>query len=291
MATVAVARERGGIVARPVADRMILRSFLERDRLWAAYAICDLEDQEFRRTRWGAAWDGDRLVAVAVEYAGPTPQPLFAMGSADGIDVILRDVLRPRAAYLATRTETLPAVLRNYRLEPAVPMVRMWVDRTRFRPRVEPAVRRLGPSDVGDLNRLYRLGFASWLPSAAITEGVYYGLRIDGRLVSAAGTHVVSPRARLAVVGNVLTGGEHRGRGYAQAVTAAVTEALLEYCDQVVLNVRSDNPPAIQAYRAIGYAEYCRFEERLGFRLEAPWSGWMTGIRRLLRSGKDANAR
>jgi RimJ/RimL family protein N-acetyltransferase len=180
-------------------------------------------------------------------------------------------------------------VTRNYRLEPAVPMVRMWVDAARFRPRAEPSVRRLAPSEVGDLNRLYRLGFASWLPSTAISEGVYYGIRIDDRLVSAAGTHVVSPRARLAVVGNVLTAGEHRGRGYAQAVTAAVTEKLLEFCDQVVLNVRSDNPPAIQAYRAIGYAEYCRFEERLGHRLEAPWSGWMTGIRRLFRSGKDVD--
>jgi RimJ/RimL family protein N-acetyltransferase len=291
MATVAVARDRAGLSAKPVTDRMILRGFLERDRLWAAYAICDLEDQEFRRTRWGGAWDGDRLVAVAVEYAGPTPQPLFAMGSAEGIDAIFRDVLRPRAAYIATRHEVLASVSRHYRLEPAVPMVRMWVGRDRFRPRVEPAVQRLSPSEVGDLNRLYRLGFASWLPSTAITEGVYYGLRIGGRLVSAAGTHVVSPRARLAVVGNVLTAGEHRGRGYAQAVTAAVTEALLEYCDQVVLNVRSDNPPAIQAYRAIGYAEYCRFEERLGHRLEAPWAGWMTGIRRMLRSGKDAASR
>jgi ribosomal protein S18 acetylase RimI-like enzyme len=291
MATVAVARERAGVVARPVTDRLVLRAFLERDRLWAAYAICDLEDQEFRRTRWGGAWEGDRLVAVAVEYAGPTPQPLFAMGSQDGIDAILRDVLRPRAAYIATRTDVLGAVSRNYRLEPAVPMVRMWVDRERFRPRVEPAVRRLGPSEVGDLNRLYRLGFASWLPSTAITEGVYYGLRIGGRLVSAAGTHVVSPRARLAVVGNVLTSGEHRGRGYAQAVTAAVTETLLEFCDQVVLNVRSDNPPALQAYRAIGYTEYCRFEERLGHRLEAPWSGWMVDIRRMLGRGKDVSSR
>ena len=291
MATVAVARDRGGIVARPVTDRMVLRAYLERDRLWAAYAICDLEDHEFRRTRWGGAWDGERLVATAVEYAGPTPQPLFAMGTAEGIDAILRDVLRPRAAYIATRSETLPAVSHNYRLEPAVPMVRMWVDRSRFRPRAEPAVQRLAPGEVGDLNRLYRLGFASWLPSTAITEGVYFGLRIDGRLVSAAGTHVVSPRARLAVVGNVLTSGEHRGRGYAQAVTAAVTESLLEYCDQVVLNVRSDNPPAIQAYRAIGYTEYCRFEERLGYRLEAPWSGWMTGIRRILRPGKDVSRR
>ena len=40
---------------------------------------------------------------------------------------------------------------------------------------------------------------------AAVAEGVYYGIRVGGRLVSAAGTHVISKEARLGVVGNVLT--------------------------------------------------------------------------------------
>ena len=46
-------------------------------------------------------------------------------------------------------------------------------------------------------------------------------------------------------MGNVLTQPEFRGRGYAQATTAAVTAQLLEFCDHVVLNVRSDNPQGI----------------------------------------------
>ena len=130
-------------------------------------------------------------------------------------------------------------------------MIRMWVDRTRFQP--APAqVERLLPVEIGELNRLYQLGFAAWLPSSAIAEGVYYGIRVNGRLVAAAGTHVISRQARLAVVGNVLTHTDHRGRGYAQAVTSAVTAELLRYCDEVVLNVRSDNPPAIQAYTPPG---------------------------------------
>ena len=62
-----------------------------------------------------------------------------------------------------------------------------------------------------------------------------------------------------------------RGRGYATAVTGAVTAELLRTCDQVVLNVRSDNPPALQAYRRLGYQEHVRFEERLVHRLGSPW--------------------
>ena len=252
----------GGLVVRPSTDRATLREFLERDRLYAAYALCDLDDREFSRTRWGVAYAGSKLVAVVLEYAGLAPQPIFVMGENVGIAAILRDLIRPRAAYLAARTEHLPAVAASYRVEPGPAMVRMWVDRTTFRP-CPAEVARLLPVEVGDLNRLYQLGFTAWLAPSAVAEGVYYGIRVGGRLVSAAGTHVVSPDARLGVVGNVMTHQDFRGRGYATAVTGAVTADLLRFCDQVVLNVRSDNPPALQAYIRLGYREHVRFAERL----------------------------
>jgi ribosomal protein S18 acetylase RimI-like enzyme len=286
MATVALQGSRGGLAVRTTTDRQLLRGFLEQDRLLAAYAICDLDDREFARTKWGAAFSGDELVAVALEYAGLSPQPLFVMGSDAGVGAILRDVVKPRAAYVAALPDTLPAVSGSYRIDPGPQMVRMWVDRATFRP--YPAdVRRLLPVEIGDLNRLYQLGFASWLPSSAINDGVYYGMRAGGRLVAAAGTHVISHDARLAVVGNVLTHGDYRGRGFATATTGAVTADLLRFCDQVVLNVRSDNPPALQAYRRLGYQEHVRFEERLVHRLGSPWPGLPGPLRRLLAQPKE----
>ena len=54
-----------------------------------------------------------------MEYGGLTPQPMFLMGDNDGIGAILRDVVRPRAAYLAARAESLPAVAQHYRSSPA----------------------------------------------------------------------------------------------------------------------------------------------------------------------------
>jgi ribosomal protein S18 acetylase RimI-like enzyme len=287
MASIAITRrDRAVVTATTTADRALLRSFLERDRLYAAYAICDLEDREFGKTRWGVAWSSGEPVAVALEYSGLTPQPLFLMGSNEGIEAILRDVLRPRAAYIAARHEALAAVETHYRIDPGPPMVRMWVDRTTFRP--YPAdVRRLLPAEIGDLNRLYQLGFASWLPASAISEGVYYGIRAGGKLVAAAGTHVISPHARLGVVGNVLTHVDHRGRGYATAVTGAVTQELLRSCEQVVLNVRSDNPPALQAYQRLGFVEHVRFEERLVHRLGPPWAAVAASFRRLFAPRKE----
>jgi len=288
MATVAVGR-RGSIVARDTTDKALLRSFLERDRLYAAYAICDLEEREFTRTRWGIAWDGDVPIALVLEYNGPTPQPLFAMGREDGIAVVLRDLIRPRVAYVAAPASVLPAIETAYRVDAGPSMVRMWVDRVRFLP-YPATVQRLQPFEIADLNRLYQLGFATWLPATAIADGVYYGLRVNGQLVAAAGTHVVSPGARLAVVGNVLTHVDYRGRGFATAVTGAVTAELLQSCDQVVLNVRSDNPPALNAYRRLGYTEHARFEERLVHRHGSPWPD-LTGPLRRLFNRKETDSR
>jgi ribosomal protein S18 acetylase RimI-like enzyme len=279
MATVALGR-RESVVARATTDRALLREFLEQDRLYAAYAICDLEEHEFARTRWGVAWDRDEPVALVLEYNGPTPQPLFVMGRPDGIEVVLRDLVRPRLAYVAAPRGLFPAIETTYRIDPGPSMVRMWVDQARFRP-YPATVERLLPIEIGDLNRLYQLGFASWLPPSTIADGVYYGMRVNGQLVAAAGTHVISRSARLAVVGNVLTHIDFRGRGFATAVTGAVTADLLRTCDQVVLNVRADNPPALSAYRRLGFAEHLRFDERLVHRLGSPWPAITEPLRRL----------
>jgi ribosomal protein S18 acetylase RimI-like enzyme len=275
-----VARGERAIVARETADRAMLRRFLEADRLYSAYALCDLDDREFHRTRWGVALVDGQPIAVVLQYAGYSPQPLFAMGEPAGVEAVLADVIKPRVAYVTARSEHLAAIATRYRVEEGPPMVRMWVDQEHFRP-FPAEVRRLLPVEIGDLNRLYQLSLASSLPARAIGDGLYYGMRVGGRLVSAAGTHVISPTARLAAVGNVMTHAEFRGRGYATAATGAVTADLLRFCDQVVLNVRADNPPALAAYRRLGYQVSVTFEERLIHRSELPWSGWTGAVRRM----------
>jgi ribosomal protein S18 acetylase RimI-like enzyme len=274
-----LARRDRTLVVHETADRAMLRSYLETDRLYSAYALCDLDEREFLRTRWGVAMAAGKPVAVVLQYAGYSPQPIFVMGHNDGIQAILADVIKPRTAYVAARPEHLQAIAANYRVDSGPAMFRMWVDAAHFRP--FPAdVSRLLPVEIGELNRLYQLGFASWLPASAISDGLYYGVQVGGRLVSAAGTHVISATARLAVVGNVMTHTDYRGRGYATAVTGAVTAELLRFCDQVVLNVRADNPPALAAYRRLGYQVNVTFEERLIHRSEPPWSGWSGPFRR-----------
>jgi ribosomal protein S18 acetylase RimI-like enzyme len=269
-------------------DKALLREFLERDRLRAAYAVCDLDEREFGKTKWGVAYESGAPIAVVLEYGGLMPQPLFVMGDPEGVAAILRDIIRPRLVYLAADESHLAAVSRTYRIDAGPQMVRMVVNRETFQA-VHGPVTRLTPADIVEINRLYGLGFTGWLPSESITNGVYYGVRVAGRLVAAAGTHVISPEARMAAVGNVMTHIDFRGRGYAKATTGAVTQELLRTCDDVVLNVRHDNPPALAAYRAVGYREHCRFEERLAHRRGGPWDSIVASFARVLLRSKELN--
>lgn len=267
-----------GLVARSTRDRQLLHGFLERDRIFAAYAIADTDDAEFDRTRFGVALDGGEPVAVVMEYRGASPQPVFVMGDPDGIGAIMRDVIRPRIAYLGAKTEAFRGVRLHYRADAPAPMVRMVVERDDFRPVVGDAVR-LDQGDTGHLNRLYQLGLNAHLPDQAVASGIYYGIRRGTRLIAAAGTHVISAQWRIAAVGNVYTHREYRGQGLAKVVTSAVTASLLEQCDTVVLNVRADNPPALAVYRALGYREHTEFEERLIHRETSLWDSIVGPVR------------
>ena len=142
------------------------RSSSSADRLLAAYAICDLEDREFGKTRWGGAFDGDRARRARARVLRPDAAAALRHGPLrrDRGDPPRR---RPAAGRVRRRPAGCPGG-RPGQLppRPGPQMVRMWVDRARFRP--YPAdVRRLLPIDIGELNRLYQLGFASWLPSSA----------------------------------------------------------------------------------------------------------------------------
>ncbi len=283
MATVTRDRVAGEryLEVRSTRDRDLLHEFMNRDRIFAAYAIADMDESEFSRTRWGIAFEDGAPSAVVMEYRGISPQPLFVMGELAGVGAILRDVIRTRIAYLATRPEVVPAVREHYRVEPAAPMVRMLVDRASFTPVVGDAVR-LDQGDTQHLNRLYELGLTAYLPQESVAAGIYYGVRRGTRLIAAAGTHVISPTYGIAAVGNVYTNREYRGRGLAKVVTSAVTSQLLGTVETVVLNVRADNPPALAAYEALGFREHTHFEERLVHRQTSLWDSIVGPIRQYL---------
>jgi GNAT superfamily N-acetyltransferase len=243
-------------------NRSRIQAYLETDRLYAAYAIGDLELGLFELCEWAGAVVEDRLQALALHYHGLEPPALFVMGSIDGLRAIFREGLGPRRVYLTCREEHLPVTREFYAWEKVIPMWRMVLPPSSFNP-VEGDCLRLGETHAGPLAALYATGGGAiaFSPSQ-LAGGVFYGAFAGGQLVAAAGTHLVSPAYSVAAVGNVFTHPEYRGLGYGSATTTAVVAELLA-CPirDVVLNVGQENGRAIRIYERLGFERYCPFLE------------------------------
>jgi len=274
--------ERSDLYARAASDRDEIVAYLRTDRRYAAYAFGDLDGPNRDRCRWGIAYDDlGRPIAAAMHQEGIIPQPLFVMGDPAGCREIVATVIRPREAYLLSTERLDEALAPLYDMERRLTLFRMVVDRQTFQPFAGPAERLL-PADIDALNRLYQLGFRAGFPPSVLEDGVYYGIRVRGQLVSAAGTHVVNAREGIGVVGNVMTHLDYRGHDFAKMVTSAVTAELLERVHDVALNVHTDNFPAIAAYERLGYSQHCLLTERLVRRKANGWD-LMRPIREALR--------
>jgi len=185
--------------ARSVTDREAIATFLRTDPRYAAYALGDLDSSSRGRCSWGIAYDpAGEPTALAMHHDGLVPQPLFLMGDPAGCRAVLATVIKPRDAYFQSTVALDVAAEELYELQRPTALLRMVVDSSSFVP-YAGAAQRLNAGDIDDLNRLYQLGFRAGFAQAILEDAVYYGVRIRGRLVSAAGTHVINTSEGIAV--------------------------------------------------------------------------------------------
>lgn len=250
---------------RVLSDKDEILAFLQQDRVYAAYAIGDLEPSLFAQCQWFGVEDDGEMRALALFFTGLQPPALFTMGDTDGVAAILDSALQPERAYFTCRAEHLPVVEVSYALDEIEEMFRMAIAPADFRP-IPGRTIKLDISHLDALHQLYRLGGGDAFAPYQLRDGIYYGVEANGRLVSAAGTHLVSPTFGVAGVGNIFTHPNHRRRGYGTACTSHVVEELLAQGLDVVLNVNQENVEAIRIYEKLGFRRYCPYIEVIGNR-------------------------
>jgi len=244
-----------------------ITAVLEQDRVWAAYALCDLEPPHRAYARYvGLVRDG-HATAVLLLYAPPGFTSLSVYGSAaDATTLLAQAPNLPTAAVFLLRRGDLPALATRYHVDKEWTMLRFAVTPATLRPSpdldVDVDVRPLSTADLPELRWFYALWPETVFTPLMLERGVYYGAYADDRLVAAAGTHAYAPRHRIAMIGNVFTHPAHRGRGLATATTSAVAHALVRVgVRDIGLNVRDDNAPAIAAYGRLGFSLHTAFAE------------------------------
>lgn len=273
--------ERTAYAVTLTTDKREIYAFVQRDPVYAAYAIGDLEDAMFADTAWYLVEANGAARGLALLYSGLEPPILLTMGEPEAVAAALATMPLPERIYMAAQCEHLPAIERVYDFsaDRIRRMVRMNVTAETFRAAMSgqdlPAhsVRRLGFDDLPAIEALYRHGGA-YAPDAfhprQVADGVFYGVLAPGsawpreELLAVAGTHLIAPNWGVAAVGNVFTHPAWRGQGLARHVTSAVTQELLARGLLVVLNVDQGNAAAIHIYESLGYRTHCPYVEGIG---------------------------
>jgi predicted GNAT family acetyltransferase len=112
------------------------------------------------------------------------------------------------------------------------------------------------------LEKLYSHGGGDAFRQRSLELGVFYGVFDGERLVSVAGTHIVSDKEHIAALGNVMTHPNYRGQGLATVATSAVCEELLDHgIEMIGLSVSRSNEAAIRVYEKIGFKRRVPFYE------------------------------
>ena len=263
-----------------------IREFLLTDRFFADYAQGDLDPAHFQFTQWFGAEEDERLRALVMLYHDLTPPIFFATGEARGSDLLLDRVIQHPRLSLSIREEHLPVIEKFYRTAP-VPMLKMALLPEEFRATDQTSLRggrrttqqsplakneiasrsalamtRLNVSHMPLLEELYSHGGGDAFRQRSLEQGVFYGLFESERLVSVAGTHIVSGSERIAALGNVMTHPNYRGQGLATIATSAVCKELLDRgIEMIGLSVSRSNEAAIRVYEKIGFKRHVPFYE------------------------------
>ncbi len=245
----------------PLVPSERIRSVLETNRIWCAYALADLDPEYIDQTRWLLS-----ETAVMMIYTGLEPPVLFAYGDSIELEKLFKEV--PSGIYQYSFMKGFRAIIAN-RLQPSVEtiMLRMSLKPNEFPPESAQDAFRLDASDLPAVRSL----FAHYqdrpdaFQESQLQSGFFFGVWEDQNLISIAGTHVVSTNMGVAAVGNVFTRPDRRASGQATRSTAGVVNALLEAGVRIiVLNVAKDNLPAIRCYRRLGFQPSYEYLEGIG---------------------------
>ncbi len=244
----------------PIA-REELRGLLERDRIWSAYALADLDLKEDENSSW-LFNEG----AVVLTYHGLTPAVLFTSGEIEQLQLLLTDISPGRFIYLL-KTEHKDLLAGQLHVESEETMYRMILKSEAFPGIPEDDVSVLASDDRPAIEALFDDHHDR--PDAyhprQLHDRPFWGVWEGDELVSVAGVHIISEWASVAAVGNIFTRPDRRGQGLGTRVTAALVQDLLDSgFKTIVLNVSTENEAAIRCYRKIGFVPYCQYYEGMG---------------------------
>ena len=255
-----------------IRDRERLEASLRLDTGSHLYALADLDEPFWNDTRWFAAQSGGEIRAVALLLSTLEVPILYAVCPPDDPPTrALLDFVRPRlprrvfvnlglglATLFCADDLASEGEFAKYRLADSSAID--GIDTSQVAP--------LGAEDLADVQAFLRdqayggdESESRFFEPYMIERWPFAAVRERGRLIGVGGVHALSDRYRVAVLGNIATRPDRRGRGVARAVTAHLCRALSGRVDHLGLNVHVSNAAAIRCYERLGFRSVRRYLE------------------------------
>jgi ribosomal protein S18 acetylase RimI-like enzyme len=251
-------------------DKERLWKHFQKDPVLFAYHIGDLDDLFFPQCQWATSYATRRhpIVrdVVLIYHGGSTPTVLAFGTEPDYAELVAEtlDIL-PTRFYCHFQANCRAALESQYRLQPLGAHLKMKLaELNPVEPTIESQIVGLSQSDLPVLERLYEQAYpGNYFTPRMLETGWYRGVKIDKQLVAVAGVHVVSDQYKIAVLGNIATHPEYRGRGIARGLTGRLASELIAGGKLVGLNVKADNAAAIRCYESLGFVRVHEYAEAL----------------------------
>jgi len=232
------------------------RSFLAKDPIVNVLPLGDLYKPLLSVSEIYLAVENTAVVGIGSIYrAYPTPSIVFGAANEDAKQVLIENTLEKISSdFISLLPPDEARLFKKYatvlRCHNEFQMI------TRSPREVEIGdveVSRVDNNELEALSHFYvNHNAEAWTPIQFKT-GPYYCVKREGKIVSAAGVHIVTPQ--IAHLGNIATDEAFRGQGFATACTAALAKNLSSKGRIISLYVRVGNASAIHLYEKLGFTK------------------------------------
>lgn len=248
-------------------DKKIIEKHFRKNIHLNLYQLGDLDDFFFDYTKWFAVSDKNEIRHIALLYTGSDLPVLLALcdSDQDSMKLLLSNFKTnlPAKFYSHLSPGISETLASSFSITGHGKYFKMSLDKNDFKFQGEdPGIRRLDVGDLEQVKKFYAESYPdNWFDKRMIETGKYFGYFIDGKIRAVAGIHVYSPEYRIAVLGNITTHPDFRGKSLCTKVTSMLCRDLMETVDNIGLNVSFENIPAIKSYEKIGFKKTGEYEE------------------------------
>lgn len=230
------------------------RRFLARDVVVNILLLGDLYSPLFQQSSVHCAVEDNQVIGVgAVYHAFRTPSVVFSGSTAEVKRALIEKALdRHSGRFISLCSPDEAVLFDEYAQVLSLHHEQQMIAKSlRTLDYGDVKAERVRESELTFLDRFYAAHEAkAWTP-VQFKAGPYYCVKQEGRIVSAAGVHLVTPQ--VAQLGNIVTDEAYRNSGFATACTHALAMSLVSRGRVVSLFVLTNNSPAIHLYEKLGF--------------------------------------